>query len=202
MAAEAEELLSFWFGAARRDPVEMGQANRRWFGADPELDRELEHRFGALWRQACAGELDGWRQSPSGRLALILLLDQLSRNLARGTAAAFAQDEKAARLTLEGLARGLDRGLSPSERMFLLMPLQHAEDADLQERSVMEFSLLLEESPPPWREALKQALAYAEEHRDIVLRFGRFPHRNRVLGRESTPEERAFLEAGAASYGQ
>ncbi len=199
---EVEQVLTFWFGPDSDDPQRIRELSQRWFASDPAFDEQIRERFGALWRKASAGELDHWAETARGRLALILLLDQFSRNIARGTAQAFAQDDMAVRMTLEGLDAGHDVELSPPERAFLLMPLQHAEDPLLQERSVVEFRRLLDSSPTAWRKMLSENLAFAEEHRDIVRRFGRFPHRNQVLGRESNKAEKAFLQAGGPRWGQ
>ncbi|RFA29040.1 hypothetical protein CAI21_11385 [Alkalilimnicola ehrlichii] len=202
MKHEYQALLDFWFATARDDPQAAEKRSAEWFGASAEFDARLTARYAALWEDARAGRLLDWAEQPAGRLALILLLDQLSRNLGRGTAAAFGQDEQAAALTIEGLEMRVERGYTPSERGFFLMPLQHAEDVGLQERSVREFRRLHEEAPQPWYAFTHGMLEYAEEHRDIVQRFGRFPHRNVALGRTSTAEEARYLDAGAPRYGQ
>src|SRR5690606_17045287 len=151
---------------------------------------------GAVLEDAGAGRLDGWARSPRGRLALIIVLDQLSRNIHRDSAAAFASDARAQALCMEGLERGDDRELAPLERWFFYMPLEHAESLELQERSVREFERLAAEAPAELQSALEAALDYARRHRDVIARFGRFPHRNTVLGRDSTPEEQAYLARG------
>lgn len=201
--SEIDTVLNFWFGdGARRDPAEVAALSERWFAGGPRFDEEIRHRFDALWRRAAAGELDHWSETSTGRLALIIVLDQFSRNLARGTAAAFAQDAAACRLTLEGLAAEHDADLSPMERVFFLMPLQHAEDLAVQERSVVEYQRLCDEAPPAWRTPLAENLRYAHDHRDVIARFGRFPHRNQALGRTNTEEEQAYLDGGGERWGQ
>jgi len=135
-------------------------------------------------------------------LALILLLDQIPRNIYRGTSRAFAQDEKALNLAYEGMKTGADAGLTPIQRVFLYMPLQHCESPDVQEESVAAFRRLAAEAPPEHRAVFEGCLHFAELHERIVKRFGRFPHRNRVLGRRSSEAEAAFLAAEAQTFGQ
>jgi uncharacterized protein (DUF924 family) len=196
-----EEILEFWFGEG--DPIQAFLARQEaWFKADPAFDAELGRRFGKTLEAAIRGELDPWKASARGRLALILCLDQFSRNLFRGKPEAFAQDPAALALVLEGLERGTDAALSVPERAFFYMPLQHAEDPSIQELSVRSFERLAEGAPAAIRSHLEGFAAYARGHRDIIARFGRFPHRNRVLGRESTPEETAFLSGGGPTFGQ
>lgn len=202
MPARIEAILSFWFGLSRTDPSAVPERLQRWFGVDAEFDAQIRRQFGELHTAAAAGELSEWEQTPRGTLALILLLDQFSRNLFRGTPEAFAEDAVAQRLCLEGIGRGHHEILAPMEQGFFYMPLQHAEHLHLQEQSVRCYRSLLQESAPEWRPHIQHMLDYAIEHRDIIQRFGRFPHRNAILGRQSTPEEEAFLEAGAADYGQ
>jgi uncharacterized protein (DUF924 family) len=194
----AEELLDEWFGDARRS----GAAAPWWFSSDRARDARLATRFGPLVHAAATGELARWSATARGRLALILLLDQLPRNCFRGSAAAFATDARALAETQRGLLRGDDRALGAWERMFFYMPMQHAEDAAVQEHAVDRYAALAADAPPETRDAFAGVLEYARLHRDIVRRFGRFPHRNAILGRESTPGEREWLAAGAPDFGQ
>lgn len=195
------ELLDFWFDG---DPTEHNRPlMKKWFSGTGDEDRALERRFGPLARSAADGELDNWRLAPRGRLALIILLDQLPRSLYRGSPGAFATDPRALELCLEGLDEGQDAALHPLERMFFLMPLQHAESAEAQDRSVAEFeSLAATGAAPEVSSALRSSADYAVEHRDIIKRFGRFPHRNASLGRPSTSAELEFLAAGGPRFGQ
>lgn len=202
MPARIEAVLTFWFGLSRTEPAAVRDNYPRWFGADAATDAEIAERFGELYQQAVAGALSAWEQTPRGALALIILLDQFSRSLYRRRPEAFAMDPVAQRLCLDGLRLGHDEVLSPLERAFFYMPLQHAEFAHLQDLSVERYEALVRGADEAWREALQGFLDYAREHRDIIHRFGRFPHRNRVLGRTSTPAEEAFLAGGASSYGQ
>jgi len=152
--------------------------------------------------QAAAGALDELATTPRGALALILLLDQLPRNLHRGQARAFATDPQALAWTLSGIEAGFDRALGLIERTFFYLPMQHAEDLATQERQVEAFRALAREAPPELRAALESSVDFAVQHRDLIARFGRFPHRNRTLARTSTPDEERFLVEGGSRFGQ
>ncbi|MGB7216327.1 MAG: DUF924 family protein [Gammaproteobacteria bacterium] len=197
-----ESLLRFWFEPPPQSREELARRFERWFNGGPALDAEIAERFGEIAQRAARGELDGLRVSARGRLALILLLDQLPRHLHRGTAAAYAQDAKALALSTEGIAEGYDRQLAVLERGFFYMPLQHAEDLDTQELSVRMFERLAaaDDAPELYRPGLSDMLDAAREHRDVIARFGRFPHRNAALGRADTDAEREYLRAGAMRF--
>jgi uncharacterized protein (DUF924 family) len=190
VARPVESVLAFWFGPPGSPP--LGRAGH-WFAPDPAFDEEVRARFAELAERAAAGELEAWRESPPGALALVIALDQFPRNLYRGSARAFAADAAARDVCLDAQARGFDRALSRVERWFLYLPLMHAEDRALQERSVALFEALAAGAGPELAEALEQATDFARRHRDVIARFGRFPHRNAALGRASTREEIAFL---------
>lgn len=199
-------VLDWWFGRGGRADPALEARMRFWFGGDTQeqqlqRDAEIRARFGELMARAERGELDAWADGPRRRLALILLLDQFPRNVYRGTARAFATDDRALALALSGMQAGADAALSPAERMFFYMPLQHAESPEVQEESVAAFRRLLAEAPQESSAVFEASLKYAELHRDIVRRFGRFPYRNRVLGRATTPEELAWLR-DAPTFGQ
>lgn len=200
--AEAEDVLEFWFADAATGPEAIERRNRIWFRGGAPFDRECSERFAASLTAAASGELDHWKQSPRGRLALILLLDQLSRNIYRGTATAYRQDERALAICREGIERGHDKQLLAIERRFFYMPMEHAEDRDIQALSVRQFESLASEASAEWRDQFQADARYAREHRDIVDKFGRFPHRNAVLGRTCTPDEDAYLADGASRFGQ
>ncbi len=193
---EAQALLDHWCGdgLARGWPSES--RDQLWFGFNPEQDEALRRHYGALVERALAGGLTDWSATPLGRLALVLLLDQLTRNLFRRQPRAFAGDPRAQALTLEAIATGEDEGLPVVGRVFLYMPLLHAESLALQDEAVRRFERLREQAPAFCHAELDDNLRYARLHRDIVARFGRFPHRNEALGRDSTAEERAFLTDG------
>ncbi|KTR05680.1 hypothetical protein NS365_09750 [Aureimonas ureilytica] len=160
----------------------------RWFARDDELDATIAQRFGDVYERAAAGELDGWAEEPNGALALVLILDQFPRNMFRGTPRAFETDAKALQLAKAALARGDHYHVGEDVNQFFALPLMHSENLEDQEACVRWMGEIGEENVP-----------YAEEHRDIVARFGRFPHRNTILGRATTSEEQAFLEGGGFS---
>lgn len=188
-----DALLEFWFGTEPDDGAAARARATLWFGGGAEVDHAVRGRFAADLERASRGELDTWSRFPHGRLALIILLDQFSRMIHRGTARAFAQDAAALRACQEGLALGADRTLRPIERVFFYLPLEHAEDPAAQEESVRRFTDLFTSVGPGWKTDFGAFLDYAVRHRDVIARFGRFPHRNAVLGRPSTAEEIAFL---------
>jgi uncharacterized protein (DUF924 family) len=197
---EIDELLGFWFGDSDDDAAVAQSQSKLWWSHDPATDNEIKQRFGDLVARAAAGELDDWAETARGRLALILLFDQLPRNIHRGFPKAFATDPRALRLALEGLQAGVDEELRPIEKVFLMMPLEHSESLDRQEESVRRFRALAEEAPENLKATFEYYLDYAVRHRDIIARFGRFPHRNELLGRISTSEELAFLEEPGSSF--
>jgi uncharacterized protein (DUF924 family) len=196
------KLLATWFGGANRDPIAASTRLSVWFEADPSFDAQLRSAFDAEVEAAARGERSHWAATPHGALALVILLDQVPRNIHRGSPRAFAHDAHAQEICLGTLGSENDSALHAVERAFLLMPLQHAEDDELQARSVSEYERLVAGTPEPWREPVERFLVRAREHDEIIARFGRFPHRNAILGRESTPDELAFLAAGGPRYGQ
>lgn len=203
MDTAIDELIEFWFDRTPANQTEIDESMRRWYGGGSDLDAELEARFSDNMARAASGELDPWAGTARGCLALILLLDQCPRNAFRGESGAFAQDDRALGWTQEGMARGLDLELEPLQRMFFYMPMQHAESVEIQERSVAVFEDLARDAEPEYlQNCLSASAEYARLHRDIIVRFGRFPHRNVVLNRDTTPEEREYLAKGAPSFGQ
>lgn len=192
-----EDVLQFWFGAPGDPPLRNAE---RWYAKSDEFDAECARRFGPSIEAAVRGELDEWRKTPRGRLALVILLDQLSRNVFRGTPRSFAQDPLARDLAVEAMAAGDERVLSLVERSFLYMPLMHAEDVGLQHRCVAAFGRLVDEAPPELRSYFERGLDFAKRHEEIVERFGRFPHRNQILGRASSREEETFLTQPNSSF--
>ncbi len=191
MAASAQEVVDFWFEEAHAG---------NWFVADAGFDAQIRERFGTAVRVAASGQLDEWMATAEGWLALLILLDQFPRNLYRGDAGAWAADVKAQRVALSGLARGHDRQLLPLQRVFAYLPLEHAEDMALQQRSVELFEALGAEVPPQQRPQFADFLDYARRHREVIARFGRFPHRNAALARVSTPEETRYLAEPGAGF--
>ena len=197
-----EDVLDFWFEGVADDPQAIAARSKVWFQSDPAFDRLCRERFGVLHERAARGELDGWQETPRGTLALVVVLDQLSRNIHRGTRAAFACDAKALACCLLAREHGFDALLKPVERMFLYMPFQHTEDRERQDESVRVWEALAASVEGEIAEYFENSIGHAREHRDVVHRFGRFPHRNAVLGRDSTVEEQRYLEGGAPRYGQ
>lgn len=196
----SEEILLHWFGPLS-DGWSFGSDRiPYWFEKHDKTDDELRTLFGEDAARAAAGELDPWAATPRGRLALILLFDQLPRNLHRGTPAAWAQDAKALALSREGIALGHDRALRPIERVFFYLPLEHAEDLSAQMESVRFYDELQKLAPDYARPGFRSFYDYALRHLEIIDRFGRFPHRNEILGRASTPEEVEFLKEPNSSF--
>lgn len=200
LPAGARAVLEFWFG--RLDDRGMPAADRmkRWFESDPALDAEIRERFGDLLERVA--QLDDWKATARGTLALVILADQFSRNVYRGNARAFDRDPLACSVAMDAIDRGLDRDLLPIERVFLYMPLEHAENLAVQERSVRCFHALADEVSEELADRFRYFASFADRHRDVIARFGRFPHRNAVLGRASTVEEAEYLANDAPTWGQ
>jgi len=201
--SDIRSIIDFWFGDTPEAPEEIERNHNRWFFPNPAMDAEIEGRFGQWVTLAGAGELAPWAETESGRLALILVLDQFPRQLFRGTSAAFRHDRSALELALDGIERGFHEELAPLERVFFCMPLQHAESRATQELAVKMYSGFCDPALPSHvLKALRSVSQYATVHRDIVSRFGRFPHRNAVLGRQSSNAELAYLSQGGQTFGQ
>jgi uncharacterized protein (DUF924 family) len=196
-----DDVLDFWLGTLRDDGTADPEIAKRWWKKDPAFDEEIRRKFGDAHELAARGELDVWASTPRGRVALVIVLDQFSRNLFRNDPRAFAQDPKALSLTKAALdADELDE-LKAAELYFLLMPFMHAEDQAAQDRGLRLYTERAElAASEDAKKMLAAAAHYAKLHRDIILRFGRFPHRNAVVGRESTPEEVAFLKEPNSSF--
>ena len=174
--AEPGEVVSFW----------LGQSEKVWFTADPDFDEKVKRRFGEQVELAKSGAFDHWADSAEGALALVILLDQMTRNIYRDSPEMFAADGKALAVAKKAIERGFDRELSKDKRRWLYMPFMHSEDLADQERSIELFTLA----------ELSKSVPFAVDHAEIIRRFGRFPHRNESLGRQTTPEEAAFLAGG------
>lgn len=196
MPVPSRDVLDFWFGDGLTLGWPSDDRSALWFSGGPALDEEIRTRFGPMVERALNGELTDWENSIHDRLALIILLDQFTRNVHRGQARAFAGDVRAQRLVLQSLALDQDADLPTIGRVFLYMPLMHAESPALQDECVMKFEALSRQSPPELQQKLQGNLKAAREHAEIVHRFGRFPHRNAVLGRANTAEEESFLQHG------
>jgi len=201
MIDQPEEILHYWFGE-QEDGFPVEDKNSLWWSASADIDAELRSRFGGILNEARSGHLDGWKNSPRPCLALVVLLDQISRNVFRGKAAAFECDPAARAATLHGLDEGFDEGFTWSERSFFYTPLEHSEDLADQTRCVQLFEDMHASAPPAAREVIQRNVDFAIEHREIIEQFGRFPHRNEVLGRTPTPQEVEYLDSGAKRFGQ
>lgn len=203
-SSAAGEVLDFWFGdAIEQSEAGLQKAFRRWFAGGKAFDEEVRARFLSRVERAMKGGLDEWADDIRDRVALILLLDQFPRNIFRRSAEAFAGDARALELARQSVESGEYAELKPVERVFLLMPYQHSEDVEVQEESVRLFERLLDDDhPAPLQALLESSLDYARRHRDIVVRFGRFPYRNEVLERETTPEEARWLNESTERFGQ
>jgi uncharacterized protein (DUF924 family) len=186
----AQEVLLFWFGP----PSLRGRRDARWFGKNDAFDRECRTRFLPLHERAAAGELDRWKAEAADCLAFVLLLDQFPRNMFRGTPRAFATDVHALKAARHALGQGFDKGMLPVERMFLYLPFEHSES--------LADQVLACELTQPLKAFPETADAhrYAVAHHRIIERFGRFPHRNAILGRDSTPEETEFLKQPGSGF--
>lgn len=197
---QVEGVLDFWFGGQRNGHAGPDHAER-WWTKDPEFDAEIRRRFESLYDEVRRGEHEDWLRSARGRLASIIILDQFPRNMFRGTARMYESDGLALERALSGIELGFDRALPGDLRAFFYMPLMHAESRATQDACVRlfrDFANSIEDGDSA--ERIRNNLKYAELHRDVVLRFGRFPHRNEILGRASSPDEIAFLEGGGPTF--
>ena len=201
MDTRIESILDFWFGELDEHGYATDDRNKLWFQSSAETDIIIRTRFGELVGQACRGELDNWAETARGRLALIIVLDQFTRNINRGSAAAFKGDSKARQLCKQGQDLGHDQTLAPSERVFFYLPLEHSENLTDQEQCVALYSQLHDQAPPARQERALSNVNFARQHKAIIEQFGRFPHRNKALGRGSTPQELEYLK-NANSFGQ
>lgn len=192
-------ILDYWFGDLKTDPL-AEKKRPLWFEAKTQTDNEIREKFGDYVARAHNGEFQDLRKSARGQLALIILLDQFTRNIYRKTPQSFASDPRALHYALDLIASGQDKKLSPIERVFVYLPLEHTEDASMQEQCARLYDELKNEVPKDDRSLFDSFYDYAIRHQVIIDRFGRFPHRNEILGRESTPEEIEFLKQPGSSF--
>jgi uncharacterized protein (DUF924 family) len=188
-------LLNFWFGDLGTADLPSSDRTNLWFGESDKLKETITSQFGKDYEEVIQGKHDDWSQSPRGRLATIILLDQFSRYLHRNTSHAFDFDKQAQELCVEGLRQEMDHSLTLIERVFFYMPLVHAEDVDIQEQSIRLFQSLVSLSMTETTQVYQLFLAYAYAHFRVIKEFGRFPQRNIILGRKSTDAEVAFLKS-------
>jgi uncharacterized protein (DUF924 family) len=185
---KAQEVLDFWFG--REGEPGYGEFREAWFKKDPEFDRLVRDRFEALYEAAATGDLEDWKEEAQSCLALVIVLDQFPRNMFRGDPRSYATDRKAQETSEYAVDNAYDRELPEFQRTFLYMPFMHSENLEHQRRSVELFRGL----------GGSDSAEYAVRHMEIIERFGRFPHRNEVLGRRTTPEEAEFLTQPGSSF--
>jgi uncharacterized protein (DUF924 family) len=200
--SDIQRVLDFWFAGTGMDSPRVDSRMDRWFGVDEDFDRQIREEFGDLVQQASANKLMDWADTPEGCLALIILLDQFRRNIYRGSAEAFTLDHVALKLCIDRTIAGDHKKLDAMQRLFFFMPLQHAESVPVQIKSVGIFQALAEDSTDTMRETFLTAAQFAELHHDIVVEFGRFPHRNDILGRQNTDAEATFIAGDVPNFGQ
>lgn len=195
-----ETICEFWFGSSQDDLDVAQQRSKLWWSKDPDVDTEIKARFSSYLSKAASGELETWQQTPLGILALILLTDQFSRNMHRGTAQAFAYDAIARSFCKQGLKDDTDQSLRPIQRVFFYLPLEHSESLADQEHCLQLFQRLAADCEPRSLSTFERYIDFAIRHRDIINRFGRFPHRNAILDRDSTQAEIEFLKTPGSSF--
>jgi uncharacterized protein (DUF924 family) len=196
-----EKILDFWLGDVQ-DGMSPPHKRKLWYASTPELDEQISGDFKSVLVDAAAGKYNLWQANPRGQLALILLFDQFSRNIFRERAQAFAYDPLALDICLQGIELGSDRSLCLIERVFYYHPLQHAEELEHQQKCVALHMQLAQDTSGEQQQFVQNSLKFVQEHRDLIARFGRFPHRNAVLGRKSTAEELLYLSSGGKRFGQ
>lgn len=195
-------VVDYWLGDTERSPGAVRDKSRIWYGSSEKVDREIEDRFGEALRLAEAGKLQSWLATPTGQLASVILLDQFTRNLNRGTGDAWKNDGLALAIAEKCVAGKDYLSLSTIGRVFLYHPFHHAESVSAQGKAVDLFEELYNEAPDDWRPPLKGFVDFAKRHHKIISRFGRFPHRNETLGRKSTSDEIEYLLGNRKNYGQ
>ena len=198
---EIKLVLDYWLGNSHKGPDECERMSKLWYGGTAENDKEVIENFAEIYEKACSDSLSSWAESSDGALALVIVLDQFSRQIHRRTALAFAQDLMARAVAVRSVSQKFDLEMSVPGRLFLYHPFQHSEFIEDQELGVSLTQHLLEQCDPVWKDYVESSLEYFEDHKSIISKFGRFPHRNRILERESTPEELEFLES-SSNYGQ
>lgn len=195
-----EEILTFWFGNVETTVMPSSRRTQVWFGASEEHDQNIRALFSEDLEKAAAGQYLEWTHHPRSTLALIIIFDQFARNMFRGTPQSFAHDDQALDLCLKSIDKQFDHAVSLIERAFFYMPLMHSEDLSMQETSLQAFQMLVDLALPETRGIFEGFYKYAVKHYDIIKRFGRYPHRNSILNRESTEEELEFLKQPGSSF--
>ncbi|MEM7407345.1 MAG: DUF924 family protein [Pseudomonadota bacterium] len=201
-AVNAGHVVSYWLADSEASPHAAIAQKNRWYRGGDEVDSEIRAGFTDAVEMAVSGQLDHWCSTSRGALGLVILLDQFTRTIYRGTSAAFSGDAHAHELVVDLVERGLDRELSVPARIFFYHPFHHAENLTEQNRGVELLRRMLPDYPPAWHGYIQKSIAGFSRHRDIVARFGRFPHRNSAVGRAATPDETAYLAGGPDRFGQ
>jgi uncharacterized protein (DUF924 family) len=202
MPIEPADVIAYWIGDADDHPDAASKKSKLWYGSKPETDRQISKQFGDSLRQAENNELEEWKTSKEGQLALVILLDQFTRNLNRGTKAAWKNDNLALQIAEDAVKDNAHTSLSTFERVFLYHPFHHSESIEVQHRAVALFTTLQEESTAEWQTPLEKYVRFVKNHSWIIAQFGRFPHRNDTLQRETTPDEIKYLNQNKRKYGQ
>ena len=202
MQANHRDVIDYWLGEAQRDPSTAKARSKLWYRVSSQTDNQIRDRFGKILELAEQSKLNDWLDSPEGHLAMVILLDQFTRNINRGSSDAWKNDAMALNIATSCIDKGDHLSLSYFGRVFLYHPFHHAESIAAQERAVDLFDELHDEAPPEWQTSLKGFAEFSRGHRDIVSRFGRFPHRNKTLGRQSTLKEAQYLEENSKKYDQ
>ena len=197
-----DEIVAFWLGDSVKSPEHADEQKAIWYRGGPAVDARIEERFGETIRQARAEKLSHWESDANGALALVILLDQFTRNIFRGSVEAYSGDALAREIVHRAIGAGLDDALPITGRIFLYHPLHHSESLEEQNLGVALLEKLAARLDDEWQPYVEQSVKGFSGHRDIVARFGRFPHRNVTLGRPSTAQEQAFLDSGAENFGQ
>ena len=197
-----EAVLSFWFEEQALSAPQIDRRMEIWFGSDPVFDLEISKEFTDDVDLASAGKLNHWAESPRGRLALIIMIDQFRRNIYRNTVKAFSKDKLALKYCVEGAMKKHEQDLTPIEKVFFYMPLQHAESRKVQAKSAEIYRRIAASVSPTYQETFETILQFAELHKDIIDQFGRFPHRNKLMERENTSEENEYLAGDSPNFGQ
>ena len=197
-----ENIIEFWFGDSLESPESARSRSKFWYMSNPDTDNEIRQRFGPTLEAIHNGDLSDWQATSKGVLALVILLDQFSRNIYRGDAKAYSGDELALTIARKAVQSGLEQELPGLYRLFLYHPFHHSERVADQETAVSLFQDVEDQSPQQWREYLHGFTKFAIHHKNVVTQFGRFPHRNKTLGRRNTKQEQAYLDEDARSFGQ
>mgnify|MGYP000353064763 FL=1 len=205
---EAQTVLDYWFGEEAADgsmPPRSAQQiakqqSKFWWSKNESIDADIRQRFEPVLKALLTGHYSSWLSSPQGRLAAIIVLDQFSRNMYRENAQAFSQDSLALYWTLEGIRQGDDKKLTPLQRVFFYLPLEHCEQPNMQNLAIEKFTQLGEDAPASFTELAKGFVSYAHQHQEVIARFGRFPHRNALLNRISTAQEKDYLAQPGSGF--